>query len=114
MSLPPTSGVSTITDATFATNVLQHDKPVLVDFWAAWCPPCRLVAPVLEEIAKERADSLTICKINADENPSTPRDYQVMSLPTLILFRDGQPVQAFIGARPKARLLVEIDEALRQ
>lgn len=104
--------VLAVTDATFEQEVLTGDRPVLVDFWAQWCPPCHMIAPVLAEIARERADSLTIRKLNSDENPRVPRDYQVMSLPTLILFRDGQPVWTVVGARPKARLLAELDEAL--
>jgi thioredoxin 1 len=101
------------TDATFAAEVLEHDKPVLVDFWATWCPPCRMIAPVLAEIAEERAGSLTVREVNTDENPETARAYQVMSLPTLMLFRGGEPVRAFVGARPKAKLLAELDDALR-
>ncbi|HWE88856.1 MAG TPA: thioredoxin [Pseudonocardiaceae bacterium] len=103
-----------VTDETFARDVLRHDKPVLVDFWAQWCAPCHMIAPVLRQIAAERADSLTIRSINSDENPLTARDYQVMSLPTLMLFRDGKPVRAFVGARPKGRLESELDDALRQ
>jgi thioredoxin 1 len=102
----------TVTDATFAEEVLRHDKPVLVDFWAQWCPPCHMIAPVLAEIAAERAGSLVVCKLNTDENPLTVRNYQVMSLPTLMLFRDGEPIGSYVGARPKARLLAELDEAL--
>ncbi|WP_328603746.1 thioredoxin [Amycolatopsis sp. NBC_00345] len=101
------------TDATFAAEVLEQDKPVLVDFWATWCPPCRMIAPVLAEIAEERAGSLTVREVNTDENPETARAYQVMSLPTLMLFRGGEPVRAFVGARPKAKLLAELDDALR-
>ncbi|GLY69286.1 thioredoxin [Amycolatopsis taiwanensis] len=104
--------VLAVTDATFEREVLAGDLPVLVDFWAQWCPPCHRIAPILDEIARERAGSLTIRKLNTDENALTPRDYQVMSLPTLILFRDGQPVWTLVGARPKARLLAELDEAL--
>jgi thioredoxin 1 len=103
-----------VTDASFEREVLQQDKPVLVDFWARWCPPCHMIAPVLKEIAAERADSLVLRKINADENPATVRKYQVLSMPTLMLFRNGEPVQALVGARPKARLLDQIDDALRQ
>lgn len=104
----------TITDENFEQEVLRQDKPVLVDFWAQWCPPCHMIAPVLDEIAAERAGTLSVRKINTDENPVSMRDYQVMSLPTLMLFRDGKPVRAFIGARPKARLLAELDDALRE
>jgi thioredoxin 1 len=115
MSLTSLPGeVSAVTDETFEQEVLKHDKPVLVDFWAQWCPPCHMIAPVLAEIAGERAGSLAIRKINADENPGVVQAYQVKSLPTLMLFRDGQPVQALVGARPKARLLSELDAALRQ
>lgn len=102
-----------VTDATFSSDVLEQDKPVLVDFWAQWCPPCHMIAPLLEEIEVERADSLVIRKVNTDENPGVMRTYQVMSLPTLMLFRNGQPVQAIVGARPKGRLLEELDAALR-
>ncbi|QWF77626.1 thioredoxin [Amycolatopsis sp. CA-230715] len=107
-----TAEVLAITDETFAAEVLDHGKPVLVDFWAQWCPPCRMISPVLAEIARERAGDLTVVSINTDENPVTMRDYRVMSLPTIMLFRDGEPVRAFVGARPKARLLSEVDTAL--
>lgn len=106
--------VVTVTDATFATEVLEHDKPVLVDFWAEWCPPCHMIAPTLADIARERAGFLSIRKIDNDDYPHIGSRYKVMSLPTLILFRDGQPVQVLVGARPKARLLSELDAALRQ
>lgn len=101
----------TVTDETFAAEVLQHDGPVLVDFWAQWCGPCHMIAPVLAEIADERPD-LRIVKLNSDENPAVARDFQVMSLPTMLLFRDGKPVAGFVGARPKMRLLAELDDAL--
>jgi thioredoxin 1 len=94
-----------VTDATFVDEVLTSEKPVLVDFWATWCGPCKMVAPVLEEIAAENGEKLTIAKIDIDENPNTPRDYQVMSIPTLILFQGGKPVKQIVGAKPKAALL---------
>ncbi len=104
--------VRTVTDATFAEEVLGHDKPVLVDFWAEWCPPCRMIAPVLVEIADERTD-LTIVKLNYDENPRTGANFGVMGLPTMLLFVNGEPVRSFVGARPKMRLVAELDDALR-
>jgi thioredoxin 1 len=115
--MPPTSlsgELFIVTDNTFEQEVLRQDRPVLVDFWAQWCPPCHMIAPVLAEIARELADSLAVCKINTDEDPLVARNYQVMSLPTLMLFRDGVPVRSFVGARPKAKLLSELDAALRQ
>ncbi|MFE5566063.1 thioredoxin [Amycolatopsis japonica] len=105
--------LSVVTDETFPALVLDQDKPVLVDFWAQWCPPCHMIAPVLEQIAEERAGSLIIRKLNSDENPLTARNYQVMSLPTLILFRGGSPVWTTVGARPKARLLADLDAVLQ-
>jgi len=107
------SGVRAVTDATFAEDVLNSDKPVLVDFWAEWCGPCRMIAPVLAEIAVERADELTIVKLNYDENPKTGPQFGVMGLPTMLLFKDGQPIRSFVGARPKMRLNAELDDALR-
>lgn len=107
------SGVNAVTDATFAEVVLNSDKPVLVDFWAEWCGPCKMIAPVLKEIAEERADELTIVKLNYDENPETGPRFGVMGLPTMLLFKDGQPIRSFVGARPKLRLNAELDDALR-
>jgi thioredoxin 1 len=106
------SGIAAVTDETFEREVLQHGQPVLVDFWAQWCGPCHMIAPVLADIARERTGSLTVRTLNSDENPRAARDYRVLSLPTLMLFRAGQPVLSLIGARPKARLLSELDAAL--
>jgi thioredoxin 1 len=101
-----------VSDASFSTDVLSSNKPVLVDFWAAWCGPCKMVAPVLEEIASERADQLTIAKLDVDANPDTARDFQVVSIPTMILFKDGQPVKRIVGAKGKAALLRELSDAV--
>jgi thioredoxin 1 len=101
-----------VSDASFSTDVLSSDKPVLVDFWATWCGPCKMVAPVLEEIASERADQLTIAKLDVDANPETARDFQVVSIPTMILFKDGQPVKRIVGAKGKAALLRELSGAV--
>lgn len=98
----------TVSDDSFAEDVLNSNTPVLVDFWATWCGPCRMVAPVLEEIATEKAGSLTVAKLDVDANPATARDFQVVSIPTLILFKDGEPVKRIVGAKGKAALLREI------
>lgn len=105
------SEIAAVTDATF-TEVVESDVPVLVEFWATWCGPCRMVGPVLEQLAHERAGKLAVRKINADENPETTRSYQVMSLPTMILFAGGEPVETIVGAFPKARIEDRLDRAL--
>ena len=102
----------TVTEATFKDEVLNSSKPVLVDFWATWCGPCKMVAPVLDEIAGEHKDQLTVAKLDIDANPNTARDYQVMSIPTLILFQGGKPVKQIVGAKPKAALLSDLADVL--
>ncbi|UXA07252.1 thioredoxin [Mycobacterium sp. SMC-2] len=101
-----------VSDASFSSEVLSSNKPVLVDFWATWCGPCKMVAPVLEEIASERAGQLTVAKLDVDANPVTARDFQVVSIPTMILFKDGQPVKRIVGAKGKAALLRELSDAV--
>jgi thioredoxin 1 len=101
-----------VTDATFRDDVLASDKTVLVDFWAEWCGPCKMVAPVLDEIAGENKDKITVAKLDIDRNPSAARDYQVMSIPTMIVFQDGKPVKQIVGAQPKAKLLEALADYL--
>jgi thioredoxin 1 len=98
------SNTKPVTDATFETDVLRAKGPVLVDFWAEWCGPCKAIAPALEEIAGEYAGKLTVAKVNVDENPVSPNNYAVRGIPTLILFKDGQPAATQVGALPKSRL----------
>ena len=101
-----------VTDATFTDDVLTSDKPVLVDFWAEWCGPCRMVGPVLEEIAVEHADKISVVKLNVDENPRAARDYQVMSIPMMSVFQGGKMVKSIVGARPKSVILKELADFL--
>ena len=104
--------IETLTDATFDENVKGSDVPVLVDFWAEWCGPCKMITPVLEEIADEQAGKVRIAKLNIDDNLDVTRRFDVMSIPTLILFKDGEPKARLIGAKPKGALLEEISAYL--
>jgi thioredoxin 1 len=104
--------IVTLSDATFDEHVKASDVPVLVDFWAEWCGPCKMISPVLEEIAEEQAGKLQIGKLNIDDNLEVTRRFDVMSIPTLILFKDGEPEVRLIGAKPKGQLLQEIAEYL--
>jgi thioredoxin 1 len=99
-------------DATFDEHVKASDVPVLVDFWAEWCGPCKMIAPILEEIAEEQGDKITIAKLNVDDSLDITRRYEVMSIPTLLLFKDGEPKARLVGAKPKAQLLQEIAQYL--
>jgi thioredoxin 1 len=102
----------TVTDESFADEVLRSDKPVLVDFWATWCGPCKQVAPVLEEIASAHAEKITVAKMDIDKNTKTARDYKIMSIPTMIVFSGGEPVKQIVGAKPKAALLQDLADYL--
>jgi thioredoxin 1 len=101
-----------VTDATFEQEVLQSDKPVIVDFWATWCGPCRKVSPLLEEIADAHADKVTVAKLDIDANPQTSQAYQILSIPTMLVFQNGKPVKEVVGAKPKAALLAEFADVL--
>ena len=106
------ANTKTVTDDTFAADVLADDKPVLVDFWAEWCGPCRQVAPILEEIAGEHADKITVVKLNVDENPRTAAEYGVTSIPTMNVYQGGEVVKTIVGAKPKAMLLRDLEAFL--
>ncbi|CAN5724168.1 thioredoxin [soil metagenome] len=105
-------GISTLTDSTFDEEIGASAEPVVVDFWAEWCGPCKMIAPLLEEIATEQAGKVRLAKLNVDDNPDVARRFEVMSIPTLIVFRDGAPAKRLIGAKGKGQLLQELSEFL--
>ncbi len=104
------SNLPAVTDSDFKTTVLESDKPVLVDFWAEWCGPCRQVAPILEEIAREHGDKMSFVKMNVDENPVTPAGYRVTGIPALNVYKGGELVKSIVGAQPKAALLNQLSD----
>ena len=101
-----------VTDGNFDDEVLQSQTPVLVDYWAEWCGPCKMLAPILDEVASENTDKITVAKVNVDENPDLARQFDIMSIPTLIVFKDGQPAHRFQGASGKAGLLQNLSDFL--
>ena len=107
-----TSPITILTDATFDEVIGSTEKPILVDFWAEWCGPCRMIAPILEEFSTEQADKFTIGKLDVDVNVATATKFSVMSIPTLLLFKDGEVVARIVGAKPKGALLHEITSSL--
>ncbi|OGH12081.1 MAG: thioredoxin [Candidatus Levybacteria bacterium RIFCSPHIGHO2_01_FULL_36_15] len=104
--------ILTITDSTFEHEVLKSDSPVLVDFWASWCMPCKMVGPIVDELAKEYKGKMKFAKVNVDENSGAPSSFGIMSIPTLIIFKDGKPVKTMIGVQPKDVFKKNIDEVL--
>lgn len=105
-------GIVTATTATWETEVIQHKGLVMVDFWAVWCGPCRMIAPTVEELAKDYAGKLKVIKLNTDENPEVASQYKIMGIPTIIFFKDGQKVDQVVGAVPKGQLQSKIDSFL--
>ena len=106
------AGITNLTDNTFDEEIKSSDEPILVDFWAEWCGPCKMIAPTLEEISKDFAGRLRVAKVNVDDAQSTAQRFEVMSIPTLILFKDGEPRLRIVGAKGKGQLLQEIDPFL--
>jgi len=104
--------VQNVTDQTFKSDVLDSQVPVLVDFWAAWCGPCRMMAPVLDQAAKDLEGKIKVAKLNTDENPETASKYGIMSIPTMILFKDGKPAGKIVGYVPKAQLTKTLESAI--
>ena len=106
------AGIVELSDATFDETISSSDTPVVVDFWAEWCGPCKMIAPVLEDIAGEQAGKLTVAKVNVDDNPDTARRYEIFSIPTLLVFRGGEIQKRLVGAKGKAQLLQDLAEYL--
>ncbi len=102
----------TITDDSFETEVLQSDKPVIVDFWATWCGPCKMIAPILEELAEEYGENLKVAKLDVDANNKTAAKYNIMSIPSLLFFRNGEVVDQVVGALPKAQIQARLDKVM--
>ncbi len=105
-------GACKVTDQDFEKEVLKSDIPVLVDFWASWCGPCRIIAPIIDEIAEEFEGKVKVCKLNVDENPVTPGKYGIRAIPTLIIFKNGEPLEIIVGAVSKATILNALNKAL--
>ncbi len=106
------ANVKELSESNFEAEVLQSDRPVLIDFWAPWCGPCRMVGPIVEELAAENADSVVIGKVNIDDNQTLATNYQVSSIPTLMVFKGGEVVDRFVGVQPKNRLQQALDQAV--
>lgn len=101
-------GATPVTDSDWVTEVIESDRPVLVDFWAEWCGPCRMVSPIVDEIAGEQTEQLKVVKLNVDENPGTAREYGIMSIPTLLVFKGGKPEKRIVGAKGKTALMSDL------
>ena len=103
-------GATPVSTSDWTSEVLESDRPVLVDFWAEWCGPCKMVSPIVDEIANERSEQLKVVKLNVDDNPDTAREYGIMSIPTLLVFKGGQPDKRIVGAKGKAALLKDLQD----
>jgi len=106
------NGITTLTDTTFDEEIATADVPVVVDFWAEWCGPCKMIAPILSEVATEQGEKLRVVKVKVDDSPDVARRFDIMSIPTLIVFKDGQPVKRMLGAKGKGQLLEDLGEFL--